>query len=296
MSFDVTTLALAKSYTNQHGGGGASTVGDFIIKMTVTSDDDGNYTVTSCDTTIEQIDAAVAAEKRVVVIATDTARGGFWELPIVQAYQGATYIFIAFTYSGYIMATVYKSGENETWEFVESGISAESIDYFNSTQPDVESVHAALNKLVSNSHTHANKAVLDKFSETDGKPTYNGQALGGENTIYIPATLKESGDMPTIETSVTFEQIEATYNLGRQQILKLVTEGSVGFIYMLPLVFASPGGAYYFETICNSQIIFASVTPTNEWGLEFYDNTPIPKEEIVNDVLAALPTWTGGSY
>lgn len=64
MSFDVTTLALAKSYADQHGsgGGGASTTGDFIIKMTVEANGD-YYTVTSCDATIEQIDAAAAAEK-----------------------------------------------------------------------------------------------------------------------------------------------------------------------------------------------------------------------------------------
>ena len=203
MSFDVTTLALAKSYADQHGGGGgASTAGDFIIKMTVASDDDGNYTVTSCDATVEQIDAAVAAEKRVVVIVTDTTSGGFWELPIVQAFQGATYIFIAFTYSGYMMATVYKSGKNEIWEFVNGGISSEAIHYYNSTQPDVETVMAALNKLFPNSHTHSNKDTLDKLSVSNGKLQYNG-----------------------------------------------------------------------------SDILIKS-----------------DKQEIVNDVLAALPTWTGGSY
>ena len=203
MSLDVMTLALAKSYTDQHGGGGgASTAGDFIIKMTVTSDDNGNYTVASCDATIEQIDAAVAAEKRAVLIATDTTSGMFWEMPIVQAYPGATYIFIAFTYGRYMMATVYKSGENEIWEFVESGISAEAIDYYNSTQPDVETVMAALNKLFTNSHTHDNKGTLDKLSVSNGKLQYN-----------------------------------------------------------------------------SSDILMKS-----------------DKQEIVNDVLAALPTWTGGSY
>ena len=204
MSFDVTTLALAKSYADQHGGGGGtSTAGDFIIKMTVESHDDGNYyTVTSCDTTIEQIDAAVAAEKRVVLIATDTTSGMFWELPIVQASQGATYIFIAFTYSGYIMATVYKSGENEIWEYMNGGISAESVSYYNSEQQDVESVMAALNKLFTKSHTHANKDTLDKLSVSNGKLQYN-----------------------------------------------------------------------------SSDILIKS-----------------DKQEIINDVLAALPTWTGGSY
>ena len=202
MSFDVTTLALAKSYADQHGGGGgASTAGDFVIKMTVESND-GYYTVASCDATVAQIDAAVADEKRVVVIATDTASGGFWEMPLVQAFQGETYMFIAFTYSGYVNSTVYKSGENEIWEFVESGISAEAIDYYNSTQSTVENVKAALDNLVPKSHTHSNKDTLDLLSDSNGKLQYN-----------------------------------------------------------------------------SSDILIKS-----------------DKQEIVNDVLAALPTWTGGSY
>ena len=162
------------TYDGEALGGGA---GDFIIKMTVERNG-GYFTVTSCDATIEQIDAAVAAEKRVVLISTDTASGGFWELPIVEAYQGQTYIFIAYTYGRRMMATLYKSGENEIWEFAEGGISAESIDYFNSTQPDVESVHAALNKLFTNYHTHTNKDTLDKLSDSNGKLQYNGSDVG----------------------------------------------------------------------------------------------------------------------
>ena len=198
------------TYNGEALGGGT---GDFIIKMTVESHDDGNYyTVTSCDTTIEQIDAAVAAEKRVVLIATDTTTGTFWELPIVQAFQGATYIFIAFTYSGYIMATVYKSGENEIWEYMNGGISAESVSYYNSAHPDVETVLAALNKLFDNSHTHANKDTLDKLSVSNGKLQYNGSDVG-----------------------------------------------------------------------------LKPVKGTDYW-------TAADKAEIVADTLAALPTWTGGSY
>ena len=164
------------TYNGEALGGGTS---DFIIKMTIESHDDGNYyTVTSCDTTIEQIDAAVAAEKRVVLIATDTTTGMFWELPIVQAFQGETYIFIAFTYSGYIMSTVYKSGENEIWAFTNDGISAESVSYYNSTEQVVETVMAALNKLFTKSHTHANKDTLDKLSVSNGKLQYNGSDVG----------------------------------------------------------------------------------------------------------------------
>lgn len=216
MSFDVTTLALAKSYTDQHGGGGGS-VGDITAEDVIYHD--------SFELGLENVGQALDA--------------------------------------------------------LVTGVDA--------TRKDV----LRLNK---SEHTHDNKTILDKFGETDGNPTYNGEPIGGENTIYIPATINTSSDPPTIETSATFEQIEAAYNLGREQILKLVAEGSVDFIYMLPLVFAGQGEAFYFETIIRNQGVFASVTPTNEWELEFYDITPTPKEEIVNDVLAALPTWTGGSY
>lgn len=97
------------------GGGGAS---DFTIKMTVTSDDDGNYTVTSCDTTVEQIDAAVAAEKRVIVIATDTTSGVFWELPIIQS-EGEMRLFGAFLSGLETVSYVRKVAENESkWHFL----------------------------------------------------------------------------------------------------------------------------------------------------------------------------------
>ena len=295
MSFDVTTLALAKSYADQHGGGGGtSTAGDFIIKMTVEAAGD-DYTVTSCDTTVEQIDAAVAAEKRVVLIAS--YEGTILELPMVMGNQGNSYYFRAFLSESVMISSVYKIENISDWSFGMIQIQSGSIGYSNDALPNVADVESALNKLVSNSHTHANKDALDKLSDSNGNLTYNGEPIGGENTIYIPAKLIQSAeDMPTIETSVTFEQVEAAYNLGREQVLKLVTEGSIDFIYMLPLVFAGQGEAFYFETIIGSQSVFVSVTPTNEWGLEFYDITPTPKEEIVNDVLAALPTWTGGSY
>lgn len=291
MSLDVMTLALAKSYTDQHsGGGGASTAGDFIIKMTVEAAGD-DYTVASCDATVEQIDAAVAAEKRVVLIASYA--GIILELPMVMGNQGYSYYFYTLMSESVLLSSVYKIENTSSWAFSMHSIGAGAVSYSNSALSNVTDVEGALNKLVSNSHTHANKDALDKLSVSNGKLQYNGEPIGGENTIYIPATLNMSSDQPTIETSATFEQIEAAYNLGRDQILKLVAEN---FIYMLPLVFAGQGEAFYFETIIGSQSVFVSVTRTNEWGLEFYDITPTPKEEIVNDVLAALPTWTGGSY
>lgn len=207
------------TYNGEALGSGA---GDFIIKMTVESHDDGNYyTVASCDATIEQIDAAVAAEKRVVMIATDTASGMFWELPIVQAYPGATYIFIAFTYSGYLMSTVYKSGENEIWEFTNGGISAESVSYYNSTQPDVETVMAALNKLFTNKVSKGSNITLADNTEyrltdvttlTLTYPTGDFEcwmrltfAASGEATVILPTGTKYIGTTPDFKNGETWE-------------------------------------------------------------------------------------------
>lgn len=203
MSFDVTTLALAKSYADQHGGGGggASTAGDFVIKMTLASDDDGNYTVASCDATVEQIDAAVAAEKRVIVIASVDSL--IFELPMLQGIQDNSYYFGMFLLGQMISSFVQKVSENEArWQFLITEIEAEAVSYSNDTMPGVSTVETALNKLITKSHTHANKDVLDKLSVSNGKLQYN-----------------------------------------------------------------------------SSDILIKS-----------------DKQEIVNDVLAALPTWTGGSY
>ena len=206
------------------GGGGA---GDFIIKMTVEGDDDGGYTVTSCDATVEQIDAAVSAEKRVVVIATDTTSGVFWEIPIVQA-EGEICFFSAFLNGVVIFSYVQKVAENESkWHFVVVQIEAESVSYSNAALPNISTVGGALDELVLKSHTHANKDTLDKLSNSNGKLQYNGSDVG------LKGDKGDKGD-----------------------------PGSDG------------------------------KTPVK--GTDYW--TESDKAEIVADTLAALPTWTGGSY
>ena len=64
------------------GGGGEA--GDFIVKMTVTSDDDVNYTVTSCDKTVEQIDAAFNADKNIVLTVAPES-GSYYVLSLINA-------------------------------------------------------------------------------------------------------------------------------------------------------------------------------------------------------------------
>ena len=167
-------------------GGGAS---DFIIKMTVTSDDNGKYTVTSCSTTVEQIDAAVADEKRVVVIATDTDNNLSWDIPIVQGFNGSNYYFATFLLGQAILSFVQKVGENQAiWQFIVGQIGADFIGYSNDALPNMSTVGEALDELVKKSgHTHTNKDVLDKLSDSNGKLQYNGSDISVTKNGVISA-------------------------------------------------------------------------------------------------------------
>lgn len=99
MSFDVTTLALAKSYADQHGGGGG--------------------------------DGASTAEK---ISYTNT------DLPDVANVKTA-------------LDKVVKEQRGHG--------------------TDIEAINDMIGTLHKNSHTHANKDVLDKFSVSNGKLQYN---------------------------------------------------------------------------------------------------------------------------
>ena len=172
------------------GGGGAD---DFIIKMTVTSNDDGNYTVISCDATVEQIDAAVSAEKRVVLIVY--VGGTIIELPMVQGDQGISYYFCAFLSGQMTASFVQKVGGNTSeWQFLVAQIEAESVDYSNAALPNISTVGGALDELVTKSHTHANKDTLDKLSVLNGKLQYNGSDVGLKGADGITPTIGANGN------------------------------------------------------------------------------------------------------
>ena len=222
MSFDVTTLALAKSYTDQHGGGGASTAGDFIIKMTVTSDDDGNFTVTSCDATFEQIETAVAAEKRVVMIATETTNNIVFELPIVQTVQGFAYYFSTSVFGSNIFSAIYKEGENETWEFSITNIEASDIAYSNKSLPNVNDVGYALDKLITKKISDIFEFIHlfdnEEYRLTDvtklriAYPTGDFEcwmrltfAASGDITVTLPTGTKYIGIAPDFANGETWE-------------------------------------------------------------------------------------------
>ena len=197
------------------GGGGAD---DFIIKMTVTSDDNGNYTVTSCDATVEQIDAAVSAEKRVVVIAS--YNGIIFELPMLEGAEGNTYYFGAFLKGQVVASFVEKIGGNTSeWQFSVTQIEAESVSYSNAALPTVTDVKTALDELVPKSHTHANKDTLDKLSDLNGKLQYNGSDVG------LKGDKGDKGD-PGSDANVTKDNVVAALGYTPEAVSAQVSTGT----------------------------------------------------------------------
>lgn len=201
------------------GGGGA---GDFIIKMTVASNDDGNYTVTSCDATVGQIDAAIAAEKRVIVIAS--ADGVFFELSMLEGVKGNAYYFGTFLMGQVIGAFAQKVGENESkWQFLMTSIEAGAVDYSNDALPNISTVEDALNELVPKSHTHATGSNITLADNTEYRltdvttltltyPTSNFEcwmrltfAESGNITVTLPADTKYIGTAPDFKNGETWE-------------------------------------------------------------------------------------------
>ena len=86
-------------------------------------------------------------------------------------------------------------------------------------------------------HSHANKAVLDKFAETDGKPTYDGEALGGGGSmgtefLVVNVQIQSGAEYTVTSHDKTYAQIDEAYKAGKQ-VLVVSTDGTDQ--YLLPL-------------------------------------------------------------
>ena len=272
--------------------------GDFIIKMTIEVNGN-NYTVTSCDKTMEQIDAAAASGQNIKAIAFDK-----YVMPMTQMEYSESYTFGAFLGSFLIAANVYKNPESGTddWEFYLSPITADIVEYSNAAMPRISTVSDALDKLVNKSHTHSNKAVLDKFSETDGKPTYNGEALGsGAGDFIIKMMVEtEDGDNYTVTScDKTMDQIDAAV-AAEKRVVVIATDTTSGAFWELPIIQAVQGQLYGFGTFLDGIVIYSSVYEIeneSKWdfsmtcieaGSVSYSNAMMPSISTVKEAIDKL--------
>ena len=203
------------TYSGKEIGG----AGDFIVRMTIEVNGD-NYTVTSCDKTMEQIDAAVVSGQNIKAIAFDQ-----YILPLVQMQYGESYVFCAAFSSLIVMATVTKYPEPgaNAWQFYLVSIAAEDVGYSNAALPHISTVGGALDKLVPKSYTHATGSNIALADNTEYRltnvttltltyPTGDFEcwmrltfAASGDITVTLPTGTRYIGTAPDFKNGETWE-------------------------------------------------------------------------------------------
>lgn len=159
-------------------------------------------------------------------------------------------------------------------------------------------------------HNHDNKPVLDKFAETDGKPTYDGKSLGGgggastaEEVSYTNEQMPNVSNVKAaLDEAIVVQQTHEDDIVAIGESLDDLTPKAHTHAnkVVLDLISAANGKLQYNgsdvglkgdkgDTGAKGADGKTPVKGTDYW-------TAADKAEIVADTLAALPTWTGGSY
>ena len=175
------------------------------------------------------------------------------------------------------------------------------IQGLEATREIIEENPDIIEALISKAHTHENKAVLDKFAEIEGKPTYGGQALGGGGGSVDSVNGKTGAVVLTAE-DINYDNDNTVYQLLSQYLTDFETVGIA--LTTLEEKSHTHANKDTLDKLSDSngklQYNGSDVglkgdkgdTPVK--GTDYW--TAADKSEIVADTLAALPTWTGGNY
>lgn len=151
---------------------------------------------------------------------------------------------------------------------VEAYIGSSLLDSTEVASDAPTDISTKVEQLMAAKHSHSNKAVLDKFAETNGKPTYDGKALGGGGStgseLFIVNVQAQSGaDGYTITShDKTYEQIDAAYKAGKQ-VLIAFTVTNENNTFLIPLVNATETD-YEFLVFANA-VFNVYVDNTDTW-------------------------------
>ena len=173
----------------------------FKIPVTVTELEepaDGESFKVEHTVTLAELEEATKEGKTLTVLAD---RGGVtYALPLLYYYSG-TYLFYLMMAGTAMYMVVGRSGDEgetpkEVWQYQEDGqtIGAENVSYYNRNNTSIDSVKKALDELLTDSHTHKNKAVLDLLSAADGKLKYNGSDVGLKGANGTTPHIGENGN------------------------------------------------------------------------------------------------------
>ena len=149
-------------------------------------------------------------------------------------------------------------------------------------------------------HSHSNKAILDKFAEIDGKPTYDGEALGGGGSV--DSVNGKTGAVVLTAEDINYDNDNTVYQLLSQYLKDFETVGNALTTLEEKSHTHSNKDTLDKLSDLNGKLQYNGSdvglkgdkgdTPVK--GTDYW--TESDKAEIVADTLAALPTWTGGNY
>lgn len=174
---------------------------------------------------------------------------------------------------------------------VEAYIGSSLLDSTEVASDAPTDISTKVEQLMAAKHSHSNKAVLDKFAETNGKPTYDGKAIGSGGT---------GGASTAEDVSYTNTQLPSVENV-KTALDELVPEShSHDNKDTLDKLSVSNGKLQYNgsdaglkgdkgDTGATGADGKTPVKGTDYW-------TAADKQEIINDVIAALPDGTEVSY
>lgn len=141
-------------------------------------------------------------------------------------------------------------------------------------------------------HSHENKAVLDKFAESkDGKPTYDGEALGGGGASTAEGVSYTNTQLPNVANVKTALDalVPKSHNHANKDTLDKLSVTNGKLQYNGSDVGLKGDKGDKGDPGAKGKDGKTPIKGTDYW-------TAADKAEIVTDTLAALPTWTGGSY
>lgn len=175
-----------------------------------------------------------------------------------------------------------------------------------------------IEQLMAAKHTHDNKSVLDKFAEGgDGKPTYNGIVIGGGGSSGGGASTAEevsytNEQMPNVsnvkaalDEAIVVQQTHENDIIAAGEMLDALDRKAHTHANkdILDKISDSNGKLQYNGSDVGLKGdkgdkgdpgAKGADGKTPDKGIDYW--TAADKQGIVNSVLSALPTWTGGSY
>ena len=125
------------------------------------------------------------------------------------------------------------------------GSTADAVEYINDTISSTN-VEEALNVLVTDSHTHANKEVLDLLTATEeGELQYNGTTIGGDggaNTADAISYVNETVGSATVDDALN-TVIAELHTHDNKEVLDLLSESDTGKLQYNGVAIGGEGGA-----------------------------------------------------